>query len=284
MKIAITGACGKVGQAVVTQCSQSGHSTVQIDLPGTSPGPTNSQLPNTTFHTVDLASDYESTRSAFSGCDAIIHLAAIPNPVGKPDDKTHNVNVTACFNGMRAAGELGIKRFCYASSVNAIGLAYSNQPLKFDYFPIDEAAPQRPTDSYALAKMEAELQAASFVEWFPGMKIACMRFHQVGALEEVRREHEADWVERGVKQLWGWVNPAATARACLLSVERCEQWEGMEVFNVCAPTTTQEKSSRELAKEYWPGTEIRGKFDGCEAFWTCEKAERVLGWKHTETE
>lgn len=44
-------------------------------------------------------------------------------------------NVNGAFNAFRAAAELKIKRVCYASSVNAIGLAYANQPLKFDYFP-----------------------------------------------------------------------------------------------------------------------------------------------------
>ncbi|GAB7361304.1 hypothetical protein MBLNU230_g1361t1 [Neophaeotheca triangularis] len=284
MKIAVTGACGNVGQAVVTQCHNSGHSTVQIDLPGTQPPPQNANLPNSTFKTCDLSNDYEGTRAALETCDAIIHLAAIPNPVGKPDDKTHNVNVCASFNGFRAAAELGITRFCYASSVNAIGLAYSNRPLHFDYFPLDEQSRQRPTDSYALAKMEAEQQAASFVDWFPGMRIACMRFHQVQPLHEVREQHEGDWERNAVKQLFGWVNPMATARACVLSVEKCGEWEGMEVFNVCAPTTTQGRSSRELAEQYYPNAEIRGGFEGNAAFWTSEKAERMLGWKHSETE
>lgn len=93
---------------------------------------------------------------AFEGCDAVIHLGAIPNPVGKDDWKVYSNNVNSAFNGFHAAGKLGIKRLCYASSVNAIGLAYSKQPLHFDYFPIDEDAPQRPTDAYALAKEEAE--------------------------------------------------------------------------------------------------------------------------------
>lgn len=49
--------------------------------------------------------------------------------------QVHNNNVNSAFIALRAAGELGIKRFCLASSVNAIGLAYANQPLNFDYFP-----------------------------------------------------------------------------------------------------------------------------------------------------
>lgn len=77
----------------------------------------------------------------------------------------------------------------------------------------------RPTDAYALAKQEAEIQAESFVHWYPGMNVASLRIHQVAPLKDVQKEH-AENPESGIRQLWGWVNPEATARACLLSVEK----------------------------------------------------------------
>lgn len=214
-----------------------------------------------------------------------VDLAAIPNPVDKSDSLVHSNNVNSAFNGFRACGELGITKICYASSVNALGLAYANRPLKFDYFPIDEAAPSHPTDSYALAKNEAELQAKAFAEWFPGTKIACLRIHEVAGRKEVAKEHAEDWDGAGVKQLWGWVHPAATARACLAAVEKTDNFEGAEIFNVHAPTTAQDTSSRELAKEYYPDTEIKGDWgESNESFWTIDKTERVLEWKHGEKE
>lgn len=240
--------------------------------------------PNSEMRTADVANDYDATIKAFKGCDAIIHLAAIPDPVDKDDSKVHNNNVNSAFNGLHAAGELGIHKVCYASSVNAIGLAYSNRPLKFDCFPIDEETTQRPTDSYALAKDEAELQAQSFVHWFPGMNIACMRIHQVAPRKEAKQEQEEQWEARGVRQLWGWVNPSAVARICLMSVEKSDKVNGCEVFNVAAPTTTQSTPSEELAKKYFPDVEIRGGLSENQSFWTCEKAERILGWTHHETE
>lgn len=137
--------------------------------------------PNSEMRVADSSSDYEATVKAFKGADAVIHLAAIPNPVGKDDYKVserscairahppfldgpgdddthfgvatergnllllpvrrhpryqvHNNNVNSAFIGFRAAAELGIKNFCFASSVNALGLVYSAQPLKFDSFP-----------------------------------------------------------------------------------------------------------------------------------------------------
>lgn len=49
--------------------------------------------PNSEMRTADAASDYDATVKAFSGCDALIHLAAIPNPVDKSDSLVHNNNV-----------------------------------------------------------------------------------------------------------------------------------------------------------------------------------------------
>jgi hypothetical protein len=55
------------------------------------------------------------------------------------------------------------------------------------------------------------------------------------------------------------------------------------VFNIVAPTTTQDTPSEELAKKYFPNAEIRG-LQGNQGFWSTDKAENLLGWKHTETE
>lgn len=280
MKIAITGARGTVGQEVVKICAKEGHETVQINRTDQEYDGT----PKSEMRTADAASDYDATVKSFKGCDAVIHLAAIPNPVGKPDWQVHQNNVQSAFNGFRACGELGIKKICYASSVNAIGLAYANQPLKFDYFPIDEEYPVNPTDSYALAKQEAETQAKAFVNWFPGTKIAMMRIHEVAPKEDVLQEHKEDWENAAVKQLWSWVHPEATARACLLAVTKSDNFEGCEIFNVVAPTTTQDTPSEELAKKYYPDAKIKGDMSTNVSFWTYDKIERILGWKHTEKE
>lgn len=280
MRIAITGARGTLGQTVVKACSKAGHSTVQVNRTQQEHDGT----PNSEMRTADVANDYDATVQAFKNCDAVIHLAAIPDPVDKDDWKVHNNNVNSAFNGFHAAGSLGIKKICYASSVNAIGLAYATQPLHFDYFPIDEEAPQRPTDPYALAKDEAEYQAKSFVKWFPGMNVACLRIHEVAPLKDVQKEHKDDWENSAVRQLWGWVRPEAVARACLMAVENADKVNGYELFNIVAPTTTQDTPSEELAKKYYPNAEIKGDMSKSQSFWTCEKAKKIIGWTHNEAE
>jgi nucleoside-diphosphate-sugar epimerase len=78
MRIAIAGARGEVGQAVVALAQKKGHFTIEInrskeDKPDTE---------HTEHRTADLSKSYEDTRKAFEGCDALIHLSSVPNPVG----------------------------------------------------------------------------------------------------------------------------------------------------------------------------------------------------------
>src|SRR5207302_4146550 len=130
-----------------------------------------------TFVQADL-SDYEAFEKALHDCDALIHMAAIPSPGHHPDHVVHNNNVVSSYNALRAAAELGIQRVCQASSINAIGMAYSRRP-HYDYFPLDERHPTYNEDPYSLSKWICELQAESMVRRYEDMTIASMRFHGV---------------------------------------------------------------------------------------------------------
>ncbi|URK86720.1 NAD-dependent epimerase/dehydratase family protein [Rhizobium sp. RCAM05350] len=125
-------------------------------------------------------SDYEGLVSAFSGCDALIHMAAIPSPRALPDHYVHANNVVGSYNAMRAAIEAGISRICQGSSVNALGLAYA-QERRFDYFPVDELHPTYCDEGYSLSKWICEQQADSLTRRFTNLSIASLRFHWVVA-------------------------------------------------------------------------------------------------------
>ena len=69
--------------------------------------------------------------------------------------------------------------------------------------------------------------------------------------------------------------------ASLLSLTA--EFSGHEVFYVVAPDTTIDMPSRELAQRFFPKVPIRGSLDGYggfASFFSCAKAERILGWKH----
>jgi len=277
MRIAVAGARGSVGQEVVKLAISKGHFVYQINRTEEEGENTD----KTEYRIANLSESYEDTVKAFKGADALIHLSSVPNPVDKDDYYVHNNNVNSAYNGFRAAQEVGIKRITFASSVNALGLLYGKKDPKLEYFPIDEEHPQNPSDSYALAKQEAEIQATSFCYANDDMQIASLRIHQVAPKKECRKDHDED-EKVGKRQLWAWVNPVATARACLLGVEK--DLEGHQVFNIVAPDTTQDIDTEDLARKYFPNVPFKTDPQGKSSFFSSKKAEEMLGWKHEETE
>ena len=221
---------------------------------------------------------YEELLDAFAGCDALIHMAAIPSPRGHPDHVVHNNNVVGSYNALRAAAEHRIMRICQASSVNAIGLSFSRAP-RFDYFPIDEKHPSYVEEPYSLSKWICEQQADSFARRHAGIRIASMRFHWVVP----DRATAGGWFNKPgeEKHLWGYTLYEAAARACLQSLTA--GYDGHEVFYIVAPDTTMDVPSLELAGRFFPDVPIKGDLSGHRSFFSSAKAERLLGWRHDAT-
>lgn len=267
MRIAITGAAGWVGRAVVERALAGGHEVVGIDRT------THPEVPDLVV--VDMA-DYDAVLATIGGCDAVVHLAAISGPGRHPDHVVHDTNVVASYHALRAAAEAGIARVCLASSINAIGGRFSIRP-RYDSFPVDERHPAYPEDPYSLSKWIAEQQADAITRRY-GTTIASLRLH--GVVE--RREDARAWLDIPgdvvPKHLWGYVRRDATARACLLSLTA--DFEGHEVFYVVAPDTMVDEPSRDLAARWYPDVPITHDLDGTAGFFDISKTEAVLGWKH----
>ncbi|MGR3660624.1 MAG: NAD-dependent epimerase/dehydratase family protein [Paracoccaceae bacterium] len=273
MKIALTGGCGGIGRAITEFALAEGHSVVSLDRvirDGAVDGE------NLRFIEADVA-DYEALVEGFAGCDALIHMAAIPNPRGFADHDVHNNNVVGSYNAMRAAVENGISRICQASSVNAIGLSFSRAP-RFDYFPLDEAHPNYSEEPYSLSKWICEAQADSFARRYEDISIASMRFHWVvpdraaaGAMFNPQVGHETN-------HLWGYTRFDSAARACVQALTA--SFKGHEVFYILGPDTCNDIPTLELAARYCPQVPVKGDLGGNRSFFSSEKAERMLGWRH----
>lgn len=272
MKIALTGASGRVGRGIAALAVAQGHTIVGIDRV-----PKHEELPESVAFIQAEMDDYDTLVAAFAGCDAMIHMAAIPSPGRHPDQVVHNNNVVGSYNALRAAAENGIMRICQASSVNAIGHAYSRHP-RYDFFPLDETHANYSEDPYSLSKWICEQQADAFVRRYDGMTIASMRFHYVVPEREMAaRVYPADGPNVD-KHLWAWTNLNAAADACLRSVNAA--FKGHEVFYIVSPTTTVEVPSLELAARHFPNVPITGDLRGLRSFFSSAKAERLLGWDH----
>jgi nucleoside-diphosphate-sugar epimerase len=276
MKIAVTGGSGRVGKAIVEMALAQGHSVVSIDRVAP-----NENVDRSDFKYIQAdLTDYMAFETALRGCEALIHMAAIPAPGHQPDHVVHNNNVVSSYNGLRAAVEVGIQRVCQASSVNATGLAYSRWP-RFDYFPLDEKHPTYNEDPYSLSKWICEEQGNSFARRYESMVISSMRFHWVipdrQTAVEARRYSQTN---AAVKNLWAYTHSDAAARACLLALTA--DFTGHEVFYITAPNTMADEPSLELKQKNFPDVELRGDLSGHKSFFDSSKAERLLGWKHDQ--
>jgi UDP-glucose 4-epimerase len=277
MKIAVTGGSGRVGGAVIRLALSRGDSVVSIDRVE-NPNAKEAQ-PNITYVQSDIT-DYAAMVNAFQGCDAVVHMAAIPAPGHLPDQVVHSNNVVGSYNVLRAAVEVGIQRVCQASSVNAMGLAYSRWP-RFDYFPLDEKHPTYNEDPYSLSKWICEEQGNSFARRYENMVIASMRFHWVVPDRVTAVQAKAySQTEASAKNLWGYTVSEPAAQACLLSLTA--DFKGHEVFYIAAPNTVSDIPSLELKQKFFHDVEVRGDLSGNKSFFNSSKAERLLGWKHDQ--
>ncbi len=282
MKIAVTGGRGRIGRAITEGALKKGHSVVNIDRVDPAELPAEGQvlppLPtgNVSYITAD-AGNYEDLLAAFAGCDAVIHMAAIPSPFRHPDHIVHNNNVTGSYNALRAAVEHGIMKICQASSVNAVGLSFS-RAAHFDYFPIDEQHPPYNEEPYGLSKQICEAQADSFARRYEGIRIASMRFHLVISDREAAAKIFKDETVEQAKHLWAYTRYDAAVDACLLSLDA--PFTGHEVFYIVGPDTTLSTPTMDLARKFFPDVPVRKQLSGNASFFDSSKAERMLGWKH----
>jgi len=274
MKIAVAGGNGDLGRSLIPYLLEQKHTVINIDrMPSSS-----FSLQGVNFITADTR-DFGQYVGSIRGCDALVHLAAIRAPNKHPDSVVYADNTIGTYNALSAASVCGIKRVCLASSINAIGGAFSRAP-RYDYFPVNEEHPTYAEDPYSLSKWVLEQQGGAFARRYEWMTIASLRFHWLldsreDAIQRTDRDREL-----GVRHLWAYTLLDEASRAILLSLT--SDFNGHEVFYITAPVTAASETSQELARMNYPSTEIRGDLSGHSSFFDCSKAERILGWKHQE--
>jgi len=275
MKIAVTGGNGDLGRNLVPYLLEQGHAVVSIDralpsMPYTPPIPE--------YFIADTR-NFGEVVGVLRGCDAVIHLAAIRSPLNHPDSVVYNENTASSYNALSAAATLGIQRVCLASSINAIGGAFSRSP-RYDYFPVDEQHLTYAEDPYSLSKWVLEQQADAFARRYDWLSIASLRFHWLVDSRERAAQLTAGFGAGGIRHLWAYTSLKAASRACLLSLTA--EFAGHEVFYIVAPQTAVSELSLDLARTHYPNTPIRGDLSGHGGFFNCAKAERLLGWRHED--
>ena len=276
MRIAITGGSGELGRTLIPYLIEQGHSVVSIDRVAPSAGPPSPQRPE--FIVADTR-DFGQFVASMRGCDGLIHLAAHRSPFNVLDHVVYADNTVSSYNALSAAATLGIQRVCLASSINAIGGAFSRAP-HYDYFPVDEQHTTYAEDAYSLSKWVLEQQADAFARRFEGMRIASLRFHSLVEQRQVAVDMAQRFGAIVSRHLWAYTSLKSASAACLLALTA--DFSGHEAFYVVAGQTIAPELSLDLARQYYPETEIRGDLSGHAAFFDSRKAERVLGWQHQD--
>ena len=275
-KVLVTGGSGKMGHYIIQEMLAHGYEVVSTDR----------KAPNSTegfeFLEADLTS-LEEAKRVMDGCEKVIHMAAIPNPLIASEHEVLRVNLMSNWSVLEAAEIHGIRNIVMASSINAIGAAFSRHRSARPYFPIDEEQETFCQDSYALSKWVGEIMAETFIRRNPGeMQIASMRFHWLGTRAEQRERKltntpsKTNPLRRNAMDFWGWADIGESATACRLALET--EWDGHEAFFINGDDTMMEIPTEEAIAIAFPEAELRSPLPGFASAISNAKAKRVLGW------
>jgi nucleoside-diphosphate-sugar epimerase len=265
-KIVVTGGSGKAGRATVRELLEHGYDVLNIDIAA----PREQLSP---YRAVDLMQLGE-TVEALHGAEAVVHLAANPNPQGWTEERMFRHNTSTTYNIFRAATMLGLQRVVWASSETTLGLPFERERPR--YAPIDEEHPLLPESSYALSKVISEELARQFSRW-SGIPFVGLRFSNIMEPNDYQNfpgfwddPHKRKW------NLWGYIDARDAAQSCRRGLEA--DLAGAEAFIIAAADTVMKQPSRELMAAVYPGVLVRDGLGEFETLLGIDKARELLGY------
>ncbi|SOD79927.1 NAD-dependent epimerase/dehydratase family protein [Spirosoma fluviale] len=284
-RIFFTGGSGKAGKHVIPYLLDQGHNVLNVDLtPLNHPG-----VDNLIADITDSGQMFNAM-SSYTGLDelepghgvpkfdAVVHFAAVPRILIKPDNETFRVNTIGTYNVIEAAVKLGIKKIIIASSETTYGICFSDGQTNPNVLPLEEDYDVDPMDSYGLSKVVNEKTARSF-QRRSGVDIYALRIgnviepHEYANLfpyyfehPEVRRRNAFCYID---------------ARDLGQIVDLCLQKDnlGYQVFNAGNDQNGAIIPSRELASTFFPDVPITRELGEHEALFSNRKIREVLGFK-----
>jgi nucleoside-diphosphate-sugar epimerase len=265
--VAVTGASGKAGRAVVRDLLEHSYEVRAIDLV---PGPADL---GTDVLVTDLT-DYGQAVQSLDGCDTVVHLANIPAPGRRPDAVTFTTNISMNYAVFTAAAHLKLDRVVWASSETTLGLPFDTPPR---YAPVDEAHYPYPTTAYALSKVASETVAEQIAAW-SGLPFIGLRLSNIFTPDDYANV-PSFWADPRSRHwnAWGYIDERDVALACRLALTA--DVTGAVALIIAAADTIMDTPSAELLAEVFPQTEIRGELSGYETLLAIDKARAVLGFE-----
>ena len=234
-KVVCTGGSGRLGRYIVDLLKGDCDVTV-VDI--------KEPKASVAFQRVDVV-DYERLKRAFAGQEAVVHLAAIPNPRTAPADVTFRINVQGTWSVLQAAEDAGVKRVVVASSDAALGLHYNPPGWQPQYLPIDEDHPLRPIEFYSLSKEITENICRSYANRGKLEVLAIRPTHIVFPPEVPELAARGSDVQN--YHLWTYVAPEDVAQGFerCLSVDRAPY----QAFFISAANGLNTRPTLDLVRE-----------------------------------
>ena len=289
MRIFFTGGSGKAGRHVIAHLVERGYTVTNADLaPLNMPGVADLRIDLTDAgHVFNALYAFARGEEQEAGTgtpryDAIVHFAAVPSLMLRPDNETYQVNVASTYNILDAAAKLGIKKVIFASSETTYGICFYDGEKKPAYIPIDEKHPTVPQDSYAMSKVVNEVTARSFQER-TGFDIYGLRINNVIEPHEYAEKFPPFMKDAELRRrnIFAYID----ARDLGHMVDRCLQTDGLgyEVFNVSNDDMSVSLTSDEVIARFYQGVAKRRDMGRDETFFANDKAKWMLGFapKHS---
>ncbi len=275
MRIAVTGAHGKLGRSVVSALTAAGHDVTALDRVAPPAGSTASGIVLELTDAGQVLDAMAGIDEHHGGLDAVVHLGAIPAPGRLSDVATFHNNMLSTFNVLNAARKLGIRRIVTASSETVLGLPFETPP---PYIPVDEEYPARPESTYSLVKHLEEQAAIQLARWDPLVSISALRFSNVMDAQDYAAfpSFDADPMLRKWN-LWSYVDGRDGAQAVLLALGANRP--GFEAYIIAAADTVMARPNAELVAEVFPGVPVTGDLGEHDTMLSIAKARRLLGYE-----
>lgn len=160
-RIAVTGAAGSLARDIIPRLAEAGYTMVCIDR----------VAPSESFGqewVITEVADTETLREAFTGCDAVVHLAGIP--LEDDWERIRSANIDGTYSVLQAAHLAGVPRAVLASSIHAAG--FTPVPRNGELVP--DETPVRPNTLYGVSKAAVEALGSYYSDRY-GMDVICLR-------------------------------------------------------------------------------------------------------------
>ncbi|RUR49371.1 NAD-dependent epimerase/dehydratase family protein [Vreelandella populi] len=285
MRILFTGGSGKAGRHATAYLRDQGHSITNLDWVA-------SDVPGITTLKVDLT----DAGQVFNACqayatfdelepgtgmpryDAIVHFAAIPAILHRPDNETYRINTLSTYHILDAGTRLGIPKVIIASSETTYGICFADGEKLPDYLPVDEEHPTVPQDSYAMSKVVNEVTARSF-QARSGIDIYALRINNVIEPHEYRQSFPAYMANPALRRrnIFAYID----ARDLGQMVDCCLKTDGLgyQVFNVANEDLSVGLTNAQVIERFYPGVPVQRTMGEYETFYSIDKARRLVGFK-----